>query len=166
MAVRNSWDFRTATEEYLAELAESMDFENAPYDRWWQQIKLLFVRMLGKVEFKGYKDRVGITLTDNELNYLFLISYQNISRPGEIKSLTEEAEDVSKLFEWKVGNYAESGIEADYAAEPGKMDETVQLNERFNEELEKYENGELKQRHRFDLGMPSKCLRCAGFPNL
>lgn len=170
MAAQNGWDFRTATEEYLAGLAETIDVsdyeEGVPVwkrNEWWSKIKRMFVNMLDKIGFKGFKDSAGMTLSDNELKYLLWISYQNIRRPGEIKSLIGEAEDVSKQHEWKVGNYAEIGIEADYAAEPG---ETENLNERFNEELEKYENGELKQRHRFDLGMPSKYLRSAGFPNL
>ena len=40
------------------------------------------------------------------------------------------------------------------------------VNERFNEELEKYERGEVPIGTRFELGMPSKELESAGFPYL
>ena len=41
-----------------------------------------------------------------------------------------------------------------------------EINNRFNEELEKYQNNELPKGHRFELGMPSVELQSAGFPTL
>ena len=41
-----------------------------------------------------------------------------------------------------------------------------EINNRFNEELEKYQNNELPKGHRFELGMPSAELQSAGFPTL
>ena len=40
------------------------------------------------------------------------------------------------------------------------------INNRFNEELEKYQNNELPKGHRFELGMPSAELQSVGFPML
>ena len=46
-------------------------------------------------------------------------------------------------------------------------DEEVEaINDRFNDDLERYENGELEEKIRFELGKPSKYLLSAGFPNL
>ena len=45
-------------------------------------------------------------------------------------------------------------------------DEVEALNGRFNEDLKRYENGNLDEKYRFDLGMPSSYLLSAGFPKL
>lgn len=39
LATKNGWDFRKATEEYLAGLAEHINFEEARKNGWWQRIK-------------------------------------------------------------------------------------------------------------------------------
>ena len=46
------------------------------------------------------------------------------------------------------------------------MGDVEKLNSKFNEELQRYEKGELPQGHRFDLGHPSEFLRSAGFDDL
>ncbi len=118
MADKNGWDFRTATEEYLAGLAETIDFENALQNAgWWATIKRLFLDMLESIGFEGFRDKTGVVLTDNELRYLLWRSYENLTEPGASRSILGEAEDVAKQSELKVGNYAEGGIEADYAAD-------------------------------------------------
>lgn len=164
MAAKNGWDFRTATEEYLAGLAEDTNFSEAQsYTGWWSKIKRLFLDMLDKIGFEGFRDKVGVVLTDNELRYILWRSYENLAEPGRYRSILGEAADVAKQSELKVGNYAEGGIEAEYAAEPSNIEV---ISERFNDDLRKYENGTLAQGHRFELGMPSRYLRSAGFPNL
>lgn len=104
MASRNGWDFRQATEEYLASLAEDTEFKNMNAS-WWQQIKDFFLNMLHKI---GFEDFRGVTLTDNELRYILWRSYKNLAEPGKYRSILGEAADVSKQHELKVGNYAES----------------------------------------------------------
>lgn len=118
MAAKNGWDFRTATEEYLAGLAEDTNFDEARmYGGWWSKIKSLFLDMLEKIGFEGFRDKVGVVLTDNELRYILWRSYQNLTEPGRYRSIIGEAADVAKQSDLKVGNYAEQGIEAEYAAE-------------------------------------------------
>ncbi len=118
MVAKNGWDFRTATEEYLAGLAEDTSFSEAQnYTGWWSKIKRLFLDMLDKIGFEGFRDKVGVVLTDNELRYILWRSYQNLARPGRYRSILGEAADVVKQSELKVGNYAEQSIEAEYAAE-------------------------------------------------
>ena len=164
MAVQNGWNFRTATEEYLAGLAEDTNFAEAKsYGGWWTKIKSLFLDMLESIGFEGFRDKTGVVLTDNELRYILWRSYENLAEPGLYRSIFGEAADVAKQSELKVGNYAEKGIEAEYAAEPSEVES---INARFNQELQQYEDGTLPTGHRFELGMPSAYLRSAGFPNL
>ena len=101
LAQKHGWDFRTATEEYLASLAENTNFDNTDAS-WWQKIKELFLRMLHKI---GFEDFSGVTLSDNELRYILWRSYENLAEPGRYRSILGEAEDVAKQNELKVGNY-------------------------------------------------------------
>lgn len=118
MAAKNGWDFRTATEEYLAGLAEDTNFrESKSYNGWWSKIKSLFLDMLEKIGFEGFRDKAGVVLSDNELRYILWRSYENLAEPGRYRSILGEAADVTKQSELKVGNYAEQGIEAEHAAE-------------------------------------------------
>jgi N12 class adenine-specific DNA methylase len=102
MAAKNGWDFRKATEEYLASLAEDTEFENINAG-WWRQIKDFFLNMLHKI---GFEDFRGVTLSDNELRYILWRSYENLAEPGRYRSILGEASDVAKQYELKVGNYA------------------------------------------------------------
>ena len=100
------FDFRKATEEYLAMLAENTEFENTSAS-WWRQIKDFFLNMLHKI---GFEDFRGVTLTDNELRYILWRSYENLAEPGKYRSILGEAADVAKQHELKVGNYAEDNL--------------------------------------------------------
>ena len=102
-------DFRVATEEYLASLAEQTDFENMPHG-FWQKIKRMFLAMLHAIGFDGFADK-GVTLSDNELRYILWRSYENLKEPGEHRSILGEAEDVAKQVELKVGNYGDTAAE-------------------------------------------------------
>ena len=102
LSSKNAWDFRKATEEYLAMLAEDVQFKNINAS-WWRQIKSFFINMLHKIGFEGFS---GITLTDNELRYILWRSYENLAEPGRYRSILGEAADVAMQYELKVGNYA------------------------------------------------------------
>ncbi len=106
MAKRHGWDFREATEEYLATLAEDTDFENPTTQSWWRQVKAWFFDMLHKIGFKLHD--AYDTLTDNELRYLLWRSYENLVTPGRYNSFVEEAKDVAKQYELKVGEWDET----------------------------------------------------------
>ena len=106
MAKKHGWDFRTATEEYLATLAEDTDFENPTTQSWWRQVKAWFFDMLHQIGFKLHN--AYDTLTDNELRYLLWRSYENLVNPGRYNSFVEEAKDVAKQYELKVGEWDET----------------------------------------------------------
>lgn len=102
MTANNGWDFRTATEEYLAKLAENTDFERAMQQGWWQRIKQLFLNMLHKIGFDGF---TGVELSDNELRYILWRSYENLTEPGHYRSILGQAADIDMQSRLKVGNY-------------------------------------------------------------
>lgn len=104
MAKKHGWNFHTATEEYLASLAERTNFENVN-ESWWRKIKDMFLRMLHKIGFENFS---GVTLTDNELRYILWRSYENLAEPGRYRSILGEAADVAKQYELKVGNYTDN----------------------------------------------------------
>ena len=99
-------DFRVATEEYLASLAEQTDFEHIP-ETFWQKIKDFFLDMLHAIGFADFADKYDFTLSDNELRYILWRSYENLKEPGRYRSILGEAEDVAKQAELQVGNYSE-----------------------------------------------------------
>lgn len=114
-AANNNWDFRTATEEYLAGLAERTDFERVHY-AIWNKIKSLFLKMLHSIGFEGWS---ATELSDNELRYLLWRSYENMKEPGIYRSILGEAEDVAKQNELKVGNYDQQDTNSSNVAERG-----------------------------------------------
>lgn len=114
-AANNNWDFRTATEEYLAGLAERTDFERVHY-AIWNKIKSLFLKMLHSI---GLENWSATELSDNELRYLLWRSYENMKEPGRYRSILGEAEDIAKQNELKVGNYDQQDTNSSYVAERG-----------------------------------------------
>ena len=113
MAAKNGWNFRKATEEYLASLAEQTEFENINAS-WWRQIKDFFLNMLHKI---GFDDFRGVTLTDNELRYILWRSYENLAEAGRYRSILGEAADVAKQYELGVGNYSDTNRNPNFAAD-------------------------------------------------
>ena len=110
LAIRKyNYDFRKATEEYLASLAESTNFENAQQSSWWQKVKDFFADMLSKL---GFRDFRGVTLTDNELRYILWRSYENLSSKRH-KGVFGQAADIAKQYELGVGDYAKSSENED-----------------------------------------------------
>ena len=92
-----------ATEEYLASLAEDANFERVN-PSIWQRIKSFFLDMLAEAGV-----RLDIELSDNELRYILWRSYQNLKYPGKYRTIADEARDIAKQGELKVGNYADNG---------------------------------------------------------
>ena len=102
LAAKNDWDFKVATEEYLAGMAEDTNFDRAEYQSWWGKIKFLFLDMLRKAGLV-----LNRTLTDADLRYILWRSYRNLNDKAE-NSIIREAEDISKQMDLKVGNFAET----------------------------------------------------------
>lgn len=106
IAEKHGYDFRKATEEYLADMAMDTDFEHPDSQEWWMKIKQLFWEMLHKLGMK-VKDW-STTISDNELRYLLWRSYMNLTEPGRYRSLVEQAEDTLMQKKLKVGVFEEA----------------------------------------------------------
>ena len=154
LSAKHGWDFRTATEEYLASLAEDTDFENVNAS-WWQKIKSFFLEMLRKIGFEGF---TGVTLSDNELRYLLWRSYENLAEPGRYRGILEEAADIATQMRLEVGNYARGTDAAQRVAESADMG-LEEANRRFNEELQKWHNGEMGANDYIMAGHPTGVLK-------
>jgi len=108
IAARNGWDFRTATEEYLASLAEETNFEEARQEAgWWSSVKRLFKEMLASLGMEGFGKR-GVKLGDNELRYILWASYENLKGSNDYVSM---ARDAAKREELNIEAESENEIE-------------------------------------------------------
>lgn len=116
LAIRNGWNRRIATEEYLAGLAERTDFDRAQehVGGWFDKIKRFFFDMLFKA---GFKHITPGSISDNELRYILWRSYQNLVNPGRYRAFEWEAEDVAMQYKLQVGEYDANSNNAGTAAD-------------------------------------------------
>jgi len=189
LATRHKWDFRIATEEYLADLAERIDYnavDNVMFG-WWTSIKRMFFKMLGKLGLKDFAD-TGIELSDNELRYILWRSYQNLAEPGRYRNPFSVAKDMDMQLRLGVSSYDKerarihslgriddsSRVLANAVAEGGNFVAEPQstvlrfsggdledVNARFNEQLANFTLASSDD-YVFDLGSPSLPLLAAG----
>ena len=118
-SAKHGWNVRTATEEYLADLAERTDFEHAS-PQWWAKIKGFFLDMLRGL---GFEAMDGQTLTDNELRYVLWRSYENLTEPGKYPTFIAEARDVAKQHALQVGRFAPTETAGSRVAENEALSE-------------------------------------------
>lgn len=95
LARRNHWDFRLATEEYIAGLAEK-GFSGRENRTLFGKIKDFFLDMLSRA-----KIALGFNIGDNELCYMLWRTYQMRTSRG----ILAKAEDISMQQSMKVGNF-------------------------------------------------------------
>lgn len=88
---------RAATEEYLAGLAETTNFDSLP-SRVWNAIKHIIRDMLGKLGIKT-------EITDDELRYQLWRSYDLLR--GDRETLKGKVRDAAMQYELGVGNYGD-----------------------------------------------------------
>ena len=120
LAKKHGWDFRTATEEYLAGLAEDTNFEALEHNwSWWQKIKQFFMDMLESI---GWRYQ-GPELSDNELRYLLWRSYENMVNPGRHRSILGMAEDAVRRAKFGIGEYSVDSPAPSQVAESGEKAE-------------------------------------------
>lgn len=95
LARRNHWDFRLATEEYIAGLAEN-GFAGRENRTLFEKIKDFFRDMLSRA-----KIALGVNIGDNELRYMLWRTYQMRTSRG----ILAKAEDISMQQSMNVGNF-------------------------------------------------------------
>ncbi|MBF1480435.1 MAG: hypothetical protein HXN72_06235 [Prevotella pallens] len=142
LAAKHGWNIRTATEEYLASMAEDTNFEQIK-PTLWQRIKQLFGEIMSAFGLHH------ANITDNDLRYILWRSYKNLQNSGK-HSILDKAEDIAMQYRLKAGNYADKFT-----------NELNAVNERFNEELSNLTE-ENADKVTLWLGKPSKVLLAAG----
>lgn len=100
LARRNHWDFRLATEEYIAGLAEK-GFSGRENRTLFGKIKDFFLDMLSRA-----KIALGFNVGDNELRYMLWRTYQMRTSRG----ILAKANDMAIQQELKVGNFREDQL--------------------------------------------------------
>ena len=100
LARRNHWDFRLATEEYIAGLAEK-GFSGRENRTLFGKIKDFFLDMLSMA-----KIALGFNIGDNELRYMLWRTYQMRTSRG----ILAKANDMAVQQELKVGNFREDQL--------------------------------------------------------
>ncbi|MGM9693483.1 MAG: hypothetical protein ACI3YC_00535, partial [Alloprevotella sp.] len=116
LAEKHGLDLRTATEEYLATLAEMTDFETDAHPAsWLAKVKTWFIDMLHRLGIDAL-DRT--TLTDNELQYILWRSYKNLEEGGAYEGVFNQAKDIAMQHKLKVGEF-EQTTEQKIVAENG-----------------------------------------------
>ena len=98
LSAKHGWNVRTATEEYLASMAEDTNFEQIK-PTLWQRIKQLFGEIMSAFGLHH------ANITDNDLRYILWRSYKNLQGGGK-RSILDKAEDVAMQYRLKAGNYA------------------------------------------------------------
>lgn len=145
LSAKHGWNIRTATEEYLASMAEDTNFEQIK-PTLWQRIKQLFGEIMNAFGLHH------ANITDNDLRYILWRSYKNLQNSGK-HSILDKAEDIAMQYRLKVGNYTDKFT-----------DELNAVNERFNEKLSNLTE-ENADKVALNLGTPSAILRAAGVEN-
>ena len=87
LMAKNNWDYREATEEYLAKLAQQMNFERPEkYLKAWEQVARMFRQLLQKMGLGN-----GMNLKDSDLQGILFESYHNMEKEG-VAGLAESVE--------------------------------------------------------------------------
>lgn len=103
LSAKHGWNIRTATEEYLASMAEDTNFEQIK-PTLWQRIKQLFGEIMSAFGLHH------ANITDNDLRYILWRSYKNLQNSGK-HSILDKAEDIAMQHRLKVGNYADKATD-------------------------------------------------------
>ena len=103
LSAKHGWNIRTATEEYLASMAEDTNFEQIK-PTLWQRIKQLFGEIMSAFGLHH------ANITDNDLRYILWRSYKNLQSSGK-HSILDKAEDIAMQYRLKAGNYADKATD-------------------------------------------------------
>lgn len=103
LSAKHGWNIRTATEEYLASMAEDTNFEQIK-PTLWQRIKQLFGEIMSALGLHH------ANITDNDLRYILWRSYKNLQSSGK-HSILDKSEDIAMQYRLKAGNYADKATD-------------------------------------------------------
>ena len=99
LAKKHKGNRRTATEEYLSQLAEDPTLLESDRRRtFFGRVRHFFMNMLAKAGFNP-----GFELSNNELRYILWRSYSNLAEPGRYNSIVGLAKDIAMQDKLKIG---------------------------------------------------------------
>ena len=104
-------DYRTATEEYLASMAETENFESPWAVKWLHELKHAFVRLLNKIGFS----LGSVTMSDNDMKYWLWRSYENLRKPKAERGMIDVANDIAMQSRLGVGEFADDATKQEEA---------------------------------------------------
>ena len=145
LSAKHGWNVRTATEEYLASMAEDTNFEQIK-PTLWQRIKQLFGEIMSAFGLHH------ANIIDNDLRYILWRSYKNLQGGGK-HSILDKAEDIAMQYRLKAGNYA--GKATDNVLYRSSIDHTAtevlpDARTRYEEETKEPDNiGSVPKTHNF-----------------
>ena len=145
LSAKHGWNIRTATEEYLASMAEDTNFEQIK-PTLWQRIKQLFGEIMSAFGLHH------ANITDNDLRYILWRSYKNLQNSGK-RSILDKAEDIAMQYRLKVGNYADKATDNVLyrsSIDPTATEVLPDARTRYEEETKEPDNiGSVPKTHNF-----------------
>lgn len=145
LAAKHGWNIRTATEEYLASMAEDTNFEQIK-PTLWQRIKQLFGEIMSAFGLHH------ANITDNDLRYILWRSYKNLQNSGK-HSILDIAENIAMQYRLKAGNYADKttdNVLYRSSIDPTATEVLPDARTRYEEETKEPDNiGSVPKTHNF-----------------
>lgn len=145
LSAKHGWNIRTATEEYLASMAEDTNFEQIK-PTLWQRIKQLFGEIMSALGLHH------ANITDNDLRYILWRSYKNLQSSGK-HSILDKAEDIAMQYRLKAGNYADKATDNVLyrsSIDPTATEVLPDARTRYEEETKEPDNiGSVPKTHNF-----------------
>lgn len=145
LSAKHGWNVRTATEEYLASMAENTNFEQIK-PTLWQRIKQLFGEIMSAFGLHH------ANITDNDLRYILWRSYKNLQGGGK-HSILDKAEDIAMQYRLKAGNYADKATDNILyrsSIDPTATEVLPDARTRYEEETKEPDNiGSVPKTHNF-----------------
>ena len=145
LSAKHGWNIRTATEEYLASMAEDTNFEQIK-PTLWQRIKQLFGEIMSAFGLHH------ANITDNDLRYILWRSYKNLQNSGK-HSILDKAEDIAMQYRLKAGNYADKATDNVLyrsSIDPTATEVLPDARTRYEEETKEPDNiGSVPKTHNF-----------------
>lgn len=105
------WSQRHATEEYMADMTDGDNYEEAKRNGFWDNVKRWFTDAIIKL-LKKAGCKLGFKLTDEDIRHIIWASREHMRNEGHISPIVE-AEDIAMQHELRVGNFADERLRPD-----------------------------------------------------
>ena len=142
-------------EEYLADMAETTDFDNAARKLW----DFVVSGLRGLARRLGF----GVRLGDAEIRYMLRTSYDNLVAGNTPIEREARRAVLERRLGLNVGHMTDTRLPVPEETAHVSMDDISDL---FDEELQMQIEGNLPKGHIYQLGRPGDLLLSTGFPDL